>query len=275
VLAFDADSVSAALVRRGLRTTRAVSLSSARLSDGALVPSSLVGNLHDPEGVRQAVREALDSLGQGHPRVTLVLPHGVARLAVLEVPRGQRALEYARFRFGTTLPYPVAEAMVDCVPLEDGRILAAAVRREVVAAYEEVAASAGIAGARVDLAPLAAAAAAGPIARRFPAATVFLVLGDAAASFLAYDRGRFRGLRTRRRDREGGEIDRLWLEALRTATEAGLFGEPELLVAGSGARAVVDSWAAAGRDARLLSLLPEGGPLHEAAVRPWLAAALA
>src|SRR5260221_4113087 len=86
VLAFDADSVSAALVRRGLRTTRAVSLSSARLADGALVPSSLGRNLHDHEGVRQAVREASDSLGQGHPPVTLVLPHGVARLAVLEVP---------------------------------------------------------------------------------------------------------------------------------------------------------------------------------------------
>jgi hypothetical protein len=275
VLAFDAGSVSAALVRRGLRTTRAVRVSSARLPAGALVPSAFARNLQGPEEVGRAIREALGALGRASSAVTLVLPHGVSRVAILDLPRGHEPAEYARYRLGSSLPYPATEAMVDFLPLERARVLAAAVRRDLVAEYEEAAAAAGIARGRVDLAPLAAAAGAGPIATGFLAATVFLVLGDAACSFLAYDGGRLLGVRTRRRDPERGEAERLCHDALRTAASAGLFGEPELVVAGSGARGVLDHWAAAGRGARLLSLLPEGGPLHEAGARPWLAAALA
>jgi hypothetical protein len=104
---------------------------------------------------------------------------------------------------------------------------------------------------------------------------VFLVLGDTACAFLAYEGGRLLGVRTRRRDPERGEAERLRLEALRTAVLLGLFGEPELFVAGSDAREVLDHWTAAGQEGRLLSLSPGGGPLDEAATRPWLAAALA
>jgi hypothetical protein len=275
VLAFDAGSVSAAFVRRGLQTTRVLSLTSARLPDGALVPSARERNLRDPAEVGRAIREALGSLLPRTAAVTLVLPHGTAFVAVLDLPREPDPAEYARFRLGPSLPYPASEAVVDFLPLERARILAAAVRREVVAEYEEIAASAGIGRGRVDLAPLAAAAGAGPLCASFEGATVFLVLGDAACSFLAYDGGRLRGVRTRRRDPLHGEAERLREEALRTAAQAGLFGEPELAVAGTGARGVLDQWAGSGRRARLLSLLPEGGPLHEAAARPWLAAALA
>jgi hypothetical protein len=274
VLAFDAASVSAARVRRGFGPPRVGSSSSGRLPEGALVPSACARNLQAPEEVGRAIREALGSLGRGTAGVTLVLPHGVSRLAILDLPRGHEPTEYARFRLGASLPYPVAEAVVDFLPLERNRILAAAVRREVVAEYEAVAASAGIARGRVDLAVLAAAAGAGAIAPSFPAATVCLVLGDAACSFLAYDHGRLLGVRTRRRDPERGEAERLRQDALRTAAAAGLFDEPELVVGGSGARGVLDQWAAAGRGARLLSLLAEAGPLHEAGARPWLAAAL-
>ena len=275
VLAFDAGSVSAAIVRRGLRSVRAVSLSSGRLLDGALVPSAFERNLRDPEEVGRAIREALESLRPRTTGVTLVLPHGVSRMAVLDLPTAHEPTEYARFRLGASLPYPAAEAVVDFLPLEGGRMLAAAVHRAVIAEYEEAAASAGIGRGRVDLAPLAAAAGAGPICRGFEAAAVFLVLGDAACTFLAYEGGRLLGVRTRRRDRDRGEAERLRQDAFRTATEARLFGEPELVVAGSGARGVVDHWALAGPGARLLSLLPEEGPLYEAGSRPWLAAALA
>ena len=275
VLAFDAASVSAALVRRGLGAPRVASSSSVRLPEGALVPSAVARNLQAPEEVGRAIREALGSLGRGRAGVTLVLPHGVSRLAILDLPRGHEPTEYARFRLGASLPYPASEAVVDFLPLEQKRLLAAAVRHEVVAEYESVAASAGIARSRVDLAPLAAAAGAGPIAIGFPSATVCLVLGDTACCFLAYDRGRLLGVRTRRRDPERGEAERLREDALRTAAASGLFGEPELVVGGSGARGVLDQWTAAGREARLLSLHAEEGPLHEAGARPWLAAALA
>ena len=273
MLAFDAGSVSAAFVRCSWRRARAVSLSSRRLIEGALVPSAFERNLQGPEEVGRAIREALESLPPRAQSVTLVLPHGVCRMAVLDLPRGQEPTEYARFRLGASLPYPVAEAVVDFLPLERGRMLAAAVRRAVVAEYEGAAASAGIGRGRVDLAPLAAAA--GAILLGFEAPTVFLVLGDAACSLLAYDGGRLLGVRTRRRDRDHGEAERLREDALRTAAEAGLFGEPELVVAGSGARGVVDHWGLAGPGARLLSLSPEVGPLEEAGSRPWLAAALA
>jgi hypothetical protein len=275
VLAFDAGSVAAALVRHGLRTARTVTLSSERLPEGAIVPSAFESNLHDLAAVGRAIREALASLRAPTAAVTLVLPHGVSRVAVLELPRANEPIEYARFRLAASLPYPAAEAVVDFVPLEGGRILAAAVRREVVSEYEEAVASAGARCGRVDLAPLAAAAGAGPISRSFDGATVFLVLGDSACSFLAYDGGRLLGVRSRRRGLERGEAERLGQDALRTAAQAGLRAEPQLVVAGSGARAVLDEWAAAGRGARLLSLLPDGGLLHEAAARPWLAAALA
>ena len=274
VLALDAGSVSAALVRRGLRASRVVALHSRPLPEGALVPSALARNLIDPQEVGRAIRETLESL----PRtagVTLVLPHGVSRVSVLDLPKGHEATEYARFRLAASLPYPATEAVVDFLPLERGRMLAAAVRREVVVEYEEAVASAGVVRARVDLAPLAAAAGAGPISQGFAGPTVFLVLGDAACSFLAYDGGRLLGVRSRRRGPEGGDADRLHTEALRSAAAAGLLGEPELVLAGSGARGVLDGWGAAGRGARLLPLMAEGGPLHETAARPWLAAALA
>jgi len=275
VLAFDAGSVCAAVVRHGLWRTRSVSWSTGRLGEGALVPSAFARNLHDPAEVGRAIREALEPLRARAKGVTLVLPHGVSKVAVLDVPRGHEPGEYSRFRLGAGLPYPAAEAVVDFLSLEDGRVLAAAVRREVVAEYEGVSASVEVGVGRIDVAPLAAAGGAGPLAHGFEAPTVFVVLGDEACSLLAYDRGRLLGFRTRRRDRQSGEAERLHKDALRTAARAGLFGEPTLLVAGSGARGVLDHWAAAGRGARLLPLLPEGGPFHEAAARPWLAAALA
>jgi hypothetical protein len=275
LLAFDAASVSAAFVKRDLRRTRVVSVSSGRLPEGALVPSAFGRNLQDPEEVGRAIREALGSLHRETAGFTLVLPHGVSRIAVLDVPRAHEPSSYARFRLGASLPYPAAESVVDFLLLEKGRMLAAAVRRDVVAEYEEAAAAAGVARGRVDLAPLAAAAGAGLVSAGFHGPTVFLVLGDAACSLLAYDGGRLLGVRTRRRDPEHGEAERLRQEALRTAAAAGLFAEPELVVAGSGARGILDHWGASGGRARLLSLLPEGGPLHEAGARPWLAAAVA
>ena len=254
---------------------RVTSVSTASLPDGALVPSAFERNLVQPEEVRRAVREAVAPSLPPRSRVILVLPHGVARVAVLDLPRGADPSEYARFRLAASEPRFASDAVVDFLPLENGRILAGAVRREVVAEYEEAAAAEGIARGRVDLAPLAAASGALRHSRAFAnAATVVVVLGDAACSLLACEGGRLRALRTRRRDSSRGEAERLRVDALRTAVQAGLTGEPELLVAGPGARGLLDHLAAAGRSAQLLSPGPEIGPLHEAATRPWLAAAL-
>jgi len=274
-LAFDARSVCRAVVRRGFWGMRVGSVSTASLPDGALVPSAFERNLVQPEEVRRAVREAVAPSLLPRSRVTLILPHGVARVAVLDLPRGAEPSEYARFRLAASVPRFPSDAAVDFLPLEGGRILAAAVRREVVAEYEDAAAAEGIARGRVDLAPLAAASCALRRSRALAsAATVVVVLGDVACSLLACEGGRLLAMRTRRRDPSRGEAERLRADALRTAVQAGLTGEPELLVAGPGARGLLDQLAAAGRAARLLSPGPEAGPLHEAATRPWLAAAL-
>jgi len=275
VLAFDASSVSAALIGRGLRRARVMASAAERLSEGALAPSALGPNLRDRGEVSRAIGQALGSLGSRTSHATLVLPHGAARVAVFDLPRGQDAMEYARFRLASGLPYPLAEATVDFLPLAGGRLLAAAIRRDVVAEYEAAATAAGITRRRVDLAPLAVAAGAGLLPESFAAATIFLALGDTACALFAYEGGRLLAVRVRRRDPGEGDAERLRLEALRTADHVGLAGEPELVVAGAGARGLLDHWAAAGQGARLLSLFPAAFPLHEAATRPWLAAALA
>jgi hypothetical protein len=257
---------------RRLRSPRIEALAAERLPQGALVPSALERNLPAVDEVSRAVRAACAALGARHPLVTLVLPHGVSRLAIFDQPRGHDPVEYARFRLAALLPYPAAEAMVDFVSIPGGRMLAAAVRRDVVAEYEAAAAAGGVSAPRVDLAPLAIAAG---VLDAFAASAVFLVLGDAASTFLAYDGGRLLGARSRRRDDEHGEPERLRREALRTAAEAGLFGEPELVVAGSGAQEVLDHWAAQGRPGRPLTVAPGAGPPYDTASRPWLAAALA
>src|SRR5688572_1072973 len=144
LLAFDAGSVQAAVVEHGLRARRFGASARRPLPEGALRPAALEANLARVEDVRQAARAVvLDLQGAGKPGV-VVLPDGVARMVLLDVPAGTDPREFARFRLGPQLPYAVGEAVVDAIPLGGGRHLAAAVRREVVAEYEDLAQAAGL-----------------------------------------------------------------------------------------------------------------------------------
>jgi hypothetical protein len=203
--------------------------------------------------------------------VTLVLPHGLARVLLLEAPKGADPLEYARFRLGSALPYPVGEAAVDLLPLDGRRSLAAAVRRDVVAGYEAAAVAAGLQTDRVDLAPLAALS--GLLRQPRPARTVEIVLGDAALSLAAFDRGRLSAFRSRRRDPGPGEAERVCEDAARTASP-GAGDPPCVRVTGVGARSFRDDLAGAGHEAELAAVLPGAGSLPEVAELPWLGAAL-
>ncbi|MGH9521540.1 MAG: hypothetical protein ACRD3E_03295, partial [Terriglobales bacterium] len=59
-------------------------LSSRKLPSGALVPGLAAGNLADPTAVRQAVSEALATVG-GHGRdVIAILPDAAVRVVLLE-----------------------------------------------------------------------------------------------------------------------------------------------------------------------------------------------
>ena len=127
------------------------------------------------------LREALSptpvrSLGRGSGAV-LVLPEWTARLALLEV-EGNDVKDYARFRLASSLPYPLAEAVVDVLRVGPGRALAAAVRRSIVEEYETAAAGAGFVSERVDLAPLVGLAG---LLDRDPSPTVHALLGETAS----------------------------------------------------------------------------------------------
>ncbi len=270
LVAFDAASVAGARLVRGLRGPRLRSLEIVPLSPGALLVSAFTPNLARPEEVSAALARLRGALDSG--RVTLVLPDGLARVLLLEAPKGADPHEYARFRLGPALPYPVGEAAVDLLPLDGRRMLAAAVRRDVVAGYEAAAAAAGLRPDRVDLAPLAALS--GLLRQPRPARTVEIVLGSAALSLAAFDGGRLCAFRSRRRDPGPGEAERVCADATRTASP-GAGDPPRLRVTGVGARSFRDDLAGTGQAVELAAVLPGVGSLPEAAERSWLGAALA
>jgi hypothetical protein len=204
--------------------------------------------------------------------VSLILPGGVARTVLLEVAAGVTAREFARFRITPGLPYPPDEALVDVLPLDGGRILAAAVRRSVVEGYEAVAGAAGLDVERLDLAPLAALSA---LARepRGTAVSVDVILGDHALSLAAWQGGALHFFRTRLR--ESGPREAQWLgrEVDRTAVLAGNGSAPRIRAVGPGAVELLRAWSDEGR-AGEPGWRAEGALPVAAAELAWLGAAL-
>jgi hypothetical protein len=188
---------------------------------------------------------------------------------VVEVPAGTEPRDYAQFRLGAQLPYPLAEAIVDATPAGGRRYLAAAVRQDVAAAYEALGPDAGLASDRVELAPLAALAVlrrTGPHERRLD-----VVLGDAAFSMALFVGATALALRSRRRDDDVGRIAR---EIVRTALLAAPGTNPRVRLVGSGAPRVAQLLADSGFEAEV-GWGPVGAlPAHEADEQAWLGAGL-
>jgi hypothetical protein len=238
VLAFDAASIQAAVVGLGLGGRRVDASARRGVSSGALTPVVMGQNVHRPEELREAVRAVVAEVrGAGRPAI-LVLPDGVARVALVDVPSRTDAREFARFRLAAQLPYPGTEAAVDILALGGGRVLAAAVRRDVVQEYEQIAAGAGLTQQRVDLAPLAALA----VLRRRAATGIDVILGEAAFSIAVSGAGKVLAFRTRRRDPGPDEAERLALELERTARLAETPLPAALRVVGPGARGLAEAW---------------------------------
>jgi hypothetical protein len=270
-VAFDASGVCGAVVSRGLRGRKLRSFARVGLAPGALSPQALDPNLLRRDEVVEALGRVLEKLDAARGRVSLLLPDGVARMGLIDVPTGVAPEEYARFRWAQALPYPADEAIVDVLSLGPGRAVAAAVRRRVAHDYEEAAAGAGLSPDRVDLAPLAALAA---LVRDPPAgeSAVDVILGDAAYCLAASHGGTLRVLRNRRRDADAGEADRLRREVDRTASLAGNgTAALRVRVVGSGARDLIGELQRSGRAA---GPAWENGLPAEAAELPWLAASL-
>jgi hypothetical protein len=272
LIAFDASGVSGALLGWTFGGMRVKGFSRAALSPGALVPSALEPNVASLPEVRDAAARVAADLGIGRAPVTVVAPQGVARLLLLNLPAGVDPLQFARYRFAD-LPYPAAEAVIDVLPVRGGRAVAAAMRRLVVEDYEAVVAAAGLAQERLDITSLAALAgllkdSAGDDL------TLDLILGDVAFAMAAHRAGVLSVLRHRRRDRRDGEAERLHAEAERTAALAGI-PMGRLRVVGSGARALLREWSAAGLPATAGWETEGVGLPHDAAELPWLGALLA
>lgn len=229
LVAFDQRGVTASVLARGGRPQARVF---APLSEGALVVSALEENLVRPDEVRAALQHVHRELGGNGRRAALVLPDGVARLALLEVPRNVRPAELARFRLAASLPYAASEALIDGVAAPPASFLAAAVRRMVVRGYEAAATAAGFGQERVDLAPLLQLA---PLLRHPEqlGTVLALVLGDVAYTLAYFDGRGLALLRNRRRDTSEGEYGRLRDELLRTAAQGGASGVPGVIVLGA------------------------------------------
>lgn len=211
---FDASAVTAAAVGEGLGGRRARVFARVPLEPGALAPSASGPNLLRADEVRGAVRRAVEGR---EGRATLVLPDGVARVALVDVPDGAEARGYVLFRLAPSLPFPAAEAIVDVLPAGGRRVAGAAVRRATVAEYEQAVAGAGLGVEQVHLAPLVALAG---LMRSGSRDAVHAVLGDAAVCLAVFRGGVPVALRNRRRDRSAGEASRLSREASRAADHA-------------------------------------------------------
>lgn len=235
-VAFDARGVSVAALGRRSGRSRVQAFRHAALGPGALVPSPSGPNLVRADEVGDSLARALDEIGPRGPRANLVLPDGIARLALVDVPPGTDARDYVRFRLASSLPWPASEALVEALPVGRRRVVGAAVRRATVARYEQVAAAAGLSAERVHLAPLMALSA---LTAASGADGVHAVLGDVAVCLAFVRDGGLVAVRSRRRDGTADEGRWLLDEARRAAGHAGDGRDRvELIVSGSGAEAL-------------------------------------
>jgi hypothetical protein len=238
LLAFDAGSLSGAALRLTLSGRRLERLRRAPLAPGVIAPSPVEPNLRQPDVLGPVLEALVREIGVVGASATLILPDGIARVAVLDPPAGVEPAAFARYRLGAGLPYPAAEAIVDFLRLDARRVLAVAVRRTVVEPYEAMARSVGLDVERVLLSPVAAFEG---LRRLGPAgpSTVDVILGDAGYSIAAWKDGEVRVFRSRRRDPGTDEASLLRQEILRTATLAGDGQGPRVRVVGPGSGAVV------------------------------------
>ena len=215
-LAFDASAVTSAAVSGGLGGLRVRGFARVPLGPGALEPSAVGPNLLQGDEVRAAVRRA--AVGMDGDRVTVVLPDGVARVVLVDLPDGAEPQDYVRYRLAASLPWPATEAVVDALPAGPGRVVGAAVRRSTVAEYEQAVIAAGLGVDRVHLAPLVALEG---LMRSGTRDALHAVLGDVALCLATFRGGLPVGLRSRRRDPSTVEASWLREEAARAAALAG------------------------------------------------------
>ena len=164
-----ASAVGVVRVRRERGRLVVGAAASMELPPGALALSLTQPNLADAARFRQALHGALERAGVlGGAKVALVLPDTAARVALVpavEVPARKPAEldEILRFRLRKTMPFEVRDARVAHAAPGNGPsdvLVVAAAAGPVVAGYEEVCRSLGLAPGLVEVAGMALARAA-------------------------------------------------------------------------------------------------------------------
>ncbi len=247
-LSLDSRAVCALRLRQGLTGRRLDAFARVPLPASAHDPTPAGPALRDPEGVRQALARVLGDVGaRPGEDAALLLPDGLARVVLLDVPARVEPEQFARFRLGPQLPFAPSEAVFGCLPLPGGGHAAAALRRAQVEAYEGLARSFGLSP---DGAFLASLAALENGRRQGWRDTLAILLGDSTTLLMVLRGGRVAGLRHILRAATG-EPARLRSEGRRSLAAAALPDETPWHVAGHGARALVHALAVAGQPARL------------------------
>jgi hypothetical protein len=250
LVAFESQAVSGAMISGGGREARVHGHLRVPLPEGAIAISPGEENVIAPQPVRAALRRLAESLGLLGQDVCVVLPDGLARPVLLEVPPGVAAKDFGRYRVLPTLPFPPDEALVEVTRIDDGAVIATGVRRRVVAGYEAAIREAGLQQERLDLAPLAALEA---LRRDLPGqgTSAAVILGEVSVLLAVSVEGRLRGLRTRLRDLSTDEPSRLFADVVRTCAAAGGLEPGSVRVVGPGSRDLVARWPARGATAAL------------------------
>ena len=219
-----------------MKTARLRTLAREPLAPGALMPGPAG---RQPGGRRRRCtrRSAACSTASGASRVTLVLPDGLARLALVETPVGRRRrASTCASAWSSRLPWPAAEASVDTLAAGGSRVVGAAVGRASVAEYEQAAVAARAPrSSRCSWRRSWRSRACCARARARPC-TRCSETWRSASRFVRD--GALVGLRSRRRDRSSGEASRLAEEMrrLQAASGNGHAGVP-LALSGSDAPA--------------------------------------
>ena len=141
------------------------------LAGGAITPSLKPGNIADRVAVAEAVRRALEGIGERansrDGNITLVIPDAAVRVLLLEFDtlpaRESDALPIVRFRLKKLLPFDADDAMVSYQIMSTSktivRVLAVAIPRDVLSEYETAVREAGFEPGAVLPSTLAALAA--------------------------------------------------------------------------------------------------------------------
>jgi type IV pilus assembly protein PilM len=126
-------------------TTAIDSYTARNIAEGALVPRLSEANLANGDAVRQAVTDALTTVGSRSRDVITILPDGSARVYLLDFDsfpeKRQDADGVVRFRLNKVIPFEVEDASVSYQSFRNNgkvRVVAAVVLKSVLAEYEGV-----------------------------------------------------------------------------------------------------------------------------------------